>query len=79
MCVKWWLRKFDITNLKSVTCLGFFNIEKFYQSILRMKLLGRVDNVYYLELDKQIIHYNKYYLKGRSLVMNFLTQDANSG
>ena len=36
-----------------------------------MKLLGRVDNVYYLELDKQIIHYNKYYLKGRSLVMKF--------
>ena len=31
MCVKWWLQKFNLPILKSVTCLGFFNIEEFYQ------------------------------------------------
>ena len=32
MCVKDWFQKFKITNLKTVKCLGFFNIEEFYQS-----------------------------------------------
>ena len=31
MCVKCWLQKFDLQILKSVTCLGFFNIKEFYQ------------------------------------------------
>ena len=31
MCVKWWFQKFDLQILKSVTCLGFFNIKEFYQ------------------------------------------------
>ena len=31
MCVKWWLSKFYLQILKSVTCLGLFNIEEFYQ------------------------------------------------
>ena len=31
MCGKWWLQKFDLTILKTVTCLGFFIIEEFYQ------------------------------------------------
>ena len=31
MCVKGWFQKFDLRILKSVTCLGFSNIEEFYQ------------------------------------------------
>ena len=31
MCVKWWLKKFDLTILKRVTCLGFSNTEEFYK------------------------------------------------
>ena len=31
MCVKWWLKKFNLQILKSVTCLSFSNIDKFYQ------------------------------------------------
>ena len=31
ICVKWWLQKFDLRILKSVTCQGFFNIEESYQ------------------------------------------------
>ena len=32
LCVKGWLQKFNITNMKTVTWLGFFSIEEFYQS-----------------------------------------------
>ena len=31
MCVTWWLQKFDLRILKSVTSLDFSNIEEFYQ------------------------------------------------
>ena len=31
MCLKWWLQKFDLRILKSVTCLGFSKTEEFYQ------------------------------------------------
>ena len=31
MYVKWWLSKLYLQILKSVTCLGFFNIEEFYE------------------------------------------------
>ena len=30
MCVKWWLQKFDLRILKSVTVIGFFNTKEFY-------------------------------------------------
>ena len=30
LCVKGWLQKFNITNMKTVTCLGFLLIEEFY-------------------------------------------------
>ena len=55
MCVKWWLQKNYLQVLKSVKCLGFFNIKKF----IKVETLAASGGIFMLYKPKSFYDLHK--------------------